>query len=399
MKFKNKGRKIYKTKEKNYYDKSPAGKAFSIGLTILLIGGIGFIGYSVAEPIVNYTKRKGDKDIPVTTSAELQTDAPEITTGKSNEIPIQENISAENYKAATVSTADLVSVESLKHAIDNLPSADEIEYVEIPLKVSGGEIFYNSSVYPAVNSGAIQLQADLNEISSIVKSYGLKPVAVMSVFNDNIVPATFPDTGYVTYNTGEQWIDNDYSAGGKPWTTPYSQSALSYVTDIADEISSAGFDKIVCSDFIFPHFRESDLALLDPKLGSKDRYIAMTSAANMLYDCILSNGSTMLIEVSAAELLQGNDDIISQPMLLNVKNIILNINMDEISYGVYTNGTVYEFTGTPAEKTQKMLGLVENKLTDFNIAVRVSGSSLTKAELIEAKDTIEEEGYKSFILG
>ena len=33
MKFKNKGRKIYKTKEKNYYGKSPVGKAFSVGLT------------------------------------------------------------------------------------------------------------------------------------------------------------------------------------------------------------------------------------------------------------------------------------------------------------------------------------------------------------------------------
>ena len=32
MKFKNKGRKIYKTKEKNYYGKSPVGKAFSVGL-------------------------------------------------------------------------------------------------------------------------------------------------------------------------------------------------------------------------------------------------------------------------------------------------------------------------------------------------------------------------------
>ena len=35
MKFKNKGRKIYKTKEKNYYGKSPVGKAFSVGLTVL----------------------------------------------------------------------------------------------------------------------------------------------------------------------------------------------------------------------------------------------------------------------------------------------------------------------------------------------------------------------------
>ena len=72
MKRKNKGRKIYKTKEKNYYGKSPVGKFMSGLLTVLLIGGIGFIGYSVAEPIINYTQHKGDKPastMPVTAPA------------------------------------------------------------------------------------------------------------------------------------------------------------------------------------------------------------------------------------------------------------------------------------------------------------------------------------------
>ena len=76
MKFKNKGRKIYKTKEKNYYGKSPVGKAFSVGLTVLLIGGIVFIGYSVAEPLINYTKKKGDSTAEsemIATDTHLQT--------------------------------------------------------------------------------------------------------------------------------------------------------------------------------------------------------------------------------------------------------------------------------------------------------------------------------------
>ena len=58
MRFKNKGRKIYKTKEKNYYGKSPVGKAFSVGLTILLLGGIGFIGYSGADNEVYQKSRR-----------------------------------------------------------------------------------------------------------------------------------------------------------------------------------------------------------------------------------------------------------------------------------------------------------------------------------------------------
>ena len=62
MKIKNKGRKIYKTKEKNYYGKSPFGKFMSGALSVLLIGGLGFLGYSVAEPIINYTRKAGDEE-------------------------------------------------------------------------------------------------------------------------------------------------------------------------------------------------------------------------------------------------------------------------------------------------------------------------------------------------
>ena len=55
-----KGRKIYKTKEKNYYDKSFGGKFFSLLLTLILLGGVAFIGYSFAEPMLNFSKKAGD---------------------------------------------------------------------------------------------------------------------------------------------------------------------------------------------------------------------------------------------------------------------------------------------------------------------------------------------------
>ena len=60
MRTNKKGRKLYKTKEKNYYGKSPVGKVFSAVLSVLLIGGLGFIGYSVAEPLLNYNKKVDD---------------------------------------------------------------------------------------------------------------------------------------------------------------------------------------------------------------------------------------------------------------------------------------------------------------------------------------------------
>lgn len=400
MKFKNKGRKIYKTKEKNYYGKSPVGKAFSVGLTVLLVGGIGFLGYSVAEPLINYTKKKGDNT--GTTSA-VETTA-SLTDENGNPVTTAEPItpaipvSAEEYRAYALTAMDISGVDSIRGALQRVPKDENIEYIEVPLKVSGGNIYYLSTNYYAVQSGAVQSYMQLSDIVSAISAEGYKTAALVSTFNDNVAPYTFRDMGYLTIDDGSQWIDNDLEAGGKPWMTPFSDSAVAYNADIADEISAAGFDRVVCYDFVFPPFRQSDVEYLGNNVVSADRYMALTSAANMMYDRIMDNGSTMMLEVSAAELLKGNTDIL-QPMLLKVNTVILNIDLDVISYGVYTNDTVYEFNGTSAENVKKMLDLVSGDVDDFNVAVRISGLTASPQDLLEAKEEAAANGFDSFVLG
>lgn len=399
MKFKNKGRKIYKTKEKNYYGKSPVGKAFSVGLTVLLIGGIGFIGYSVAEPLLNYNKKKGDDDKSTLNVEEeiVPTDEngnPVTTENTASALPV----SAEEYRAFSLNTTDIADAQSIKNALKRIPAGEKIEYIEVPLKVSGGEIYYATNNYYATSAGVIQSYSKLSEIVSAITTAGFKPVATVSIFNDNIIPNYFRDMGFLTVEDGSQWIDNDVEAGGKPWMNPFSESAVSYNSDIVEEISQAGFEKVVCYDFVFPDFRQSDVEYLGEKVVSSDRYMALTSAANTMYEKILSNGSKMLLEVNAADILRGKNDVL-QPMLLKVNTIILNIDLDTISYGVYTGDTVYEFSGTPAENVKKMLDLVSEDLEEFNVAVRVSGVTASTQDMLEARDEIVEYGYSSYVLG
>ena len=392
MKFKNKGRKIYKTKEKNYYGKSPVGKAFSVGLTVLLIGGIVFIGYSVAEPLINYTKKKGDS------TAESEMIASDTTPTDENGEPVTEEgaapqvpVSAEAYRAYALDPLDIADAQSIKAALKRVPSEEKIEYIEVPLKVSGGNIYYATNNYYATSSGVIQSYTKLSEIVSAISAEGYKPVALISTFNDNIIPNYFRDMSYLTVDDGSQWIDNDINAGGKPWMTPFSESAVEYNTDIAEEVAQAGFERVVCYDFVFPDF-------LGEKVVSPDRYMALTSAANMMYDKIMTEGSKMMLEVNASDLLKGKNDVL-QPMLLKVNTIILNIDLDLMSYGVYTGDTVYEFTGTPAENVRKMLDLVSEDVSDFNVAVRVSGTTLSTQEMLEAKEEIVGYGFDSYVLG
>ena len=399
MKFKNKGRKIYKTKEKNYYGKSPVGKAFSVGLTVLLIGGIVFIGYSVAEPLINYTKKKGDS------TAESEMIASDTTPTDENGEPVTEEgaapqvpVSAEAYRAYALDPLDIADAQSIKAALKRVPSEEKIEYIEVPLKVSGGNIYYATNNYYATSSCVIQSYTKLSEIVSAISAEGYKPVALISTFNDNVIPNYFRDMSYLTVDDGSQWIDNDINAGGKPWMTPFSESAVEYNTDIAEEVAQAGFERVVCYDFVFPDFRPSDVEFLGEKVVSPDRYMALTSAANMMYDKIMTEGSKMMLEVNASDLLKGKNDVL-QPMLLKVNTIILNIDLDIMSYGVYTGDTVYEFTGTPAENVRKMLDLVSEDVSDFNVAVRVSGTTLSTQEMLEAKEEIVGYGFDSYVLG
>lgn len=404
MKHKDKGRKIYRTKEKNYYGKSTFEKFISGLLTVLLVGGIGFLGYSIAEPLIKFTKHTGDDPdiIPVqTTTADgevtTQTDGEDTaetteTTVAVTETPTEPPITMELYKAFALTTDDLESTSALQTALDAIPKNQEIEYVEVPLKSAGGMVYYVSTV--ATNGQFKDFQKlNLVKISETIRKSGFEPVAMISTFDDNILPTIDKETGY-TYTDGTLWYDSAL----KPWTNPFSQNAVSYLANITEEISGMGFEKIVCTDFVFPKFTDRDLEALDEKFGRNDRCMALTSAANTLYDIAVSNGTSMFIEVSAADILSGNADIL-QPILLSVNTVVLDVNMDELGEGVSDGRNYYEFKGTPEEKVEKCLGFVTDNLADFNFAVRVSGSSLTTQEFIEVKEKIAEMGYNSFVLG
>ena len=233
---------------------------------------------------------------------------------------------------------------------------------------------------------------------AVIEKSGFKPAAEISTLHDNLLPAVYPESGYVTADDGSQWNDNDPAHDGKPWTTPYSQTTLTYLSDIVSEVAGAGFERIICTDLVYPDFRPSDLAMLDEKLGKSDRFMALTSAANLLYEKSVSNGASMYIGVSAVDMLKGNDDVL-QPMLLSANTVVLEIDVEELVNGVSDGHTLYEFEGSPAEITDKCLKFLSPKLTDFNVVVRIKGQGRTREELMKAKEKIAGYGYSSFVIG
>ncbi|MGN0579389.1 MAG: putative glycoside hydrolase [Ruminococcus sp.] len=394
---KNKGRKIYKTKEKNYYGKTPMGKFLSGALTVLLIGGIGFLGYSLAEPIINYSKKTGDDQLPVSDTTN-NTDLMQNTTIAVDSVVVPENTNLEVYKAASLTPADLSDTARLQTALQNINVNVGYEYVSVPLKIAGGELYYASAVSEAQLCGAVKSTLTLSEITAAIRTAGYRPVAEISLLRDSLAPQTYPDMAYTTTGDGSRWIDNDAESGGKPWISPYSDRAVTYLNAISDEVAAEDFDKVICADVIFPKFRESDLAILDEQLSSSERYLTLTSLVNSLYGKFMNGGTAMILEVSAVDILQENYDVI-QPWLLDVNTVVLDIDLDELGTAVAAGGTVYEFTGTVSDKVSKLIGLVEYKLEGFNVIVRISGQTADPNELVKAKDIIGNYGYNSFMIG
>ena len=277
MKFRNKGRKIYKTKEKNYYGKTPFGKFMSGALTVLLLGGIGFLGYSAAEPLINYTKKRGDDASAASeTSADFTA---EPTAATAAVVTIPENLNAETYKIVSLKVDALKDSASLQSALSAINVNVGYEYVAVPLKVTGGEIYYSSGITEAQLSGAVQSSLTLGDITSAVRSAGFKPVAEISMLEDHVAPYTYADMAYTTIDDGSRWID----ARGKHWLSPLSDRATTYITAVCDEIAAADFDRAICSDIKFPQLTANDKELLGESVSGSDCYLALTSLTNNLY--------------------------------------------------------------------------------------------------------------------
>ena len=141
-----------------------------------------------------------------------------------------------------------------------------------------------------------------------------------------------------------------------------------------------------------------DLSLLDDRrLEDFNRYTALNDTADMLFDTINSNKSGMIIEVNASEILRGKVEILNSS--IKADTIVVGINLDEISSGVNTGSTVYEFIGTATENITKMLNLIKDDISGFNIIVRITGTSHNTSDLLRAIDDIARMGYTSFIIG
>lgn len=368
----------------------------AIILTVVAAGALVFLGYSIGEPIMNFFKNldSNSGDTNPWTPPVSESEASDTEGQSSSLLPEAPAPSPVSGSSIMLTDDALASSDALKKAVETAKS-DGYTTVILPMKLQGGMLNYRSTVEMAVNAEvSAENGMTASEIAAITKAGGIKAIAKISVLNDNIVPKKYKSTGYTFENGATQWLDNRVDNGGKPWLSPFSENGLGYISGIAKEIDSAGFDGILCVDISFPAFRKNDLNYIGESVKSPDRYKALMGVVKLFTD----GNTPVLIETSDMELLNGTEEALRPEELSGVTAVIY--------CKPYDWNTIAELDGAEismadlsfSEKTAHIFNELKNKTGNMNVTPCIDSEGLTEGELNEILTTLNGMGYKSVMI-
>ena len=189
--------KVHTYSKKRRRKVRPGRAILSIGFTFLVAGVIGVVGYSVAKPILQYSGAEHSQTQPEETlsSAAAETAAPEESASaavtETTAAPVQTQ--AEDGYVLPVSA--LESKQALQAAaVSAREKMPDGKLLVIPLKVSGGEVWYQTSASLAKSCGAAKGSMTLSEIVDTVTQQGWTPAAQLSLLWDNLLPGIVSQT-------------------------------------------------------------------------------------------------------------------------------------------------------------------------------------------------------------
>lgn len=381
--------------------KSPTQKLFKAILLLILVFALVFLGYSIGKPVLEFFDNLGTNSTPETP------DEPEI--------PDLEPIEDETPKAPDETADDKLDdftepepeavksgilyvtfndeetpVLTLTNAIEQAISLD-CKGVCLDLVSEGGQINYLSQNNLANSSEAIRADAlDPKECVAMIEDNGLVPYAHLSALSDHLASWYDRSICYQFEDGSSKWLDNSLSAGGKPWISPFSDNAKAYISDLVNEISAAGFNGLIASEFEFPPFRTKDLTYVGKIVQSETRYIALCDFSDAISDAA-DFDEFYAIEVDALDILTGSCEILTDPALINADYVYVRYSSDEIGTRIdKSDGSVISFEGLDEQyKLAQVYRLVATALEGADLEiVPVVDSTLEYASVLDVLKTI-----------
>ena len=225
--------KVHTYSKKRRRKVRPGRAILSIGFTFLVAGVIGVVGYSVAKPILQYSGAEHSQTQPEETlsSAAAETALPEESASAAVTETTAASVQTQAEDGYVLPVSALESKQALQAAaVSAREKMPDGKLLVIPLKVSGGEVWYQTSASLAKSCGAAKGSMTLSEIVDTVTQQGWTPAAQLSLLWDNLLPDADAAAGY-RVTDGSRWLDNTKENGGKAWASPFSTVTVQYLTD------------------------------------------------------------------------------------------------------------------------------------------------------------------------
>lgn len=428
-------KKIFKPK-RHYKIKRRNENAVKIIAGAAAVAALIFVGYSVAGPIGRYIASRPDRtetqpwtptdtdtvtddtaaqtaelpavtditqsDISLPVSEEAQTSAAAVTEPAETTVTTvsEQTAALRDGGAAYYLDPDSMSdADSLDEALDEL-AASGCNAVIFPVKTEGGVFHYKTELdfVATVIDGNDPIQSELSaaDIVKAAESRGLRPVALMSVLYDNNRYGDYRDGSYRSED-GDTWLDTSPDKGGKPWLSPFDETAQEYLCDIVTELGEAGFDEIICDDFIFPEFRSSDIDMLGEEVSPySDRYQALTALAVMMNNAGNDAGTRVMLRITANSVIRRYSELF-YPDELEGCRIMIDYSENNISRTMVAgNDEVILDDMDMYDKITAVYGEVSSRCGDLTVYPMLDRESMSADDFDEAVKALTAMGYDEY---
>lgn len=428
-------KKIFKPK-RHYKIKRRNENAVKIIAGAAAVAALIFVGYSVAGPIGRYIASRPDRtetqpwtptdtDIVTDDTAAQTAELPAVTDITKSDISLPVSEEAQTSAAAVTEPAEttvttvseqtaalrdggaayyldpdsMSDADSLDAALDEL-AASGCNAVIFPVKTEGGVFHYRTELdfVATVIDGNDPIQSELSaaDIVKAAESRGLRPVALMSVLYDNNRYGDYRDGSYRSED-GDTWLDTSPDKGGKPWLSPFDETAQEYLCDIVTELGEAGFDEIICDDFIFPEFRSSDIDMLGEEVSPySDRYQALTSLAVMMNNAGNEAGTRVMLRITANSVIRRYSELF-YPDELEGCRIMIDYSENNISRTMVAgNDEVILDDMDMYDKITAVYGEVSSRCGDLPVYPMLDRESMSADDFDEAVKALSAMGYDEY---
>ncbi|MBD5137838.1 MAG: hypothetical protein HDT24_00720 [Ruminococcus sp.] len=401
------GRKIYRTRTGNR--KRRTQKFFKVLFTIIILAALVFIGYSVGQPIYKYFSERsergsGEETVPWTPpvmpddteDTDSASDDPDETSESSDKTNGEASISFSAYQLPETA---LVSDADLRNALE---SAKDSGYtaVVVTMKAKGGKIYYKTTSQMALSAeGAAAGDMYAGQIAAMIRNAGFIPIAKINLLEDHNLYGEYKTGAYRFEGSTSTWLDNAASSGGKPWLSPFDTDTQSYAAYLSNEISGAGFDSVIFDGIVFPPFRNSDLNYIGAVVKDPNKYKSLISIADIAAKAAEANNTSVIVTVSAGEVLSGTSDLF-KPAELTVKTVSAEYFPGELENTALINGEEIALSELTAYERAKVVFSEIKRLAgeDITIVPALRQTDFSQADFSDTISAFMDLGFDSYII-